>query len=158
MSSEIRLVREPALDEIREPKHGWQEVRVFWKDSRMHVLLDEQGGRFFAVTFARWGVSGDRPVHRAGPFDSQEEAWAAARRWFIDNPAGSTAEMLARHPYDPVIRELLLALNEGDLLAGRALEDRLSDSGAGKHLFPEVKNQLFYLGIWPRPSEEAASS
>jgi hypothetical protein len=154
MSAECRLVREPALDEIQEPMHGWSAVHVFWRDSRMHVLLDSQGGHYFAVTSGRWGVTGSQPVYRKGPFATAEETWAAARRWFIDNPAGSTAELLARHPYDPVIRELLLALNEGDLLAGQALEDRLSDSGVGKHLFPEVKNQLHHLGIWPRPPEE----
>jgi hypothetical protein len=145
------------LDEIQVPKHGWKEVRVFWQDNRMHALLDEQGGRFFAVTFARWDVSGNQLVHREGPFASEDEAWAAARRWFLDNPAGRTAELLARHPYDPLIRELLLALNEGDLLAGQALEDRLADSGVGKRLFEAVKSQLLHLGIWPRPPEEPGS-
>jgi hypothetical protein len=158
VTTRTHLVRDPALDEIQVPRHGWKAVLVFWKDSRMHVLLDDQGGRFFAVTFARWDVSGGQPVHREGPFASEEGGWAAARRWFLDNPAGSTAELLARHPYDPVIRELLLALNEGDLLAGQALEDRLADSGIGKHLFGAVQNQLHFLGIWPRPPEEAVSN
>jgi hypothetical protein len=150
MSTEVRLVREPALDEIQEPRHGWVSVHVFWRDARMHVLVDGQGGRFFAVTPARWCVSGGRLLHREGPFASAEGAWAAARCWFLDNPSGSAAELLARHLHDPLLRELLLALNEGDLAAGSALQDRLADGGAGQHLFAEVQEQLLHLGIWPQ--------
>ena len=135
------------LDEIREPRHGWRSVRVFWRDARMHVLLGEQGGHFFAVTAARWDVSGSQPVHRE---DSPRRRKRGRRPggWFLDNPAGSVAELLASHPHDPVIRELLLALNEGDLVAGQALEDRLVDRGIGKHLFGDVKEQLLSLGVW----------
>ncbi len=154
MTTAVHLVREPMLDEIQVPRHGWKDVRVFWQDNRMHALPDEQGGRVFAVTFARWDASGTHLVHREGPFASEAEARAAARRWFLDNPAGRTAELLARHPHDPLLRELLLALNEGDLLAGQALEDRFADGGFGKRLFEEVKSQLLHLGIWPRPPEE----
>src|SRR4051794_10834478 len=34
MRTEIQHIREPALDEIQEPKYGWKTVHVFWQDNR----------------------------------------------------------------------------------------------------------------------------
>jgi hypothetical protein len=61
----------------------------------------------------------------------------------------------ASHQPEDASRRLLGAVDRHLYHVQQALEDRLSDSGAGKHLFAEAKNQLLYLGIWPRPPEEA---
>src|SRR5262249_40291220 len=87
--------------------------------------------------------------YQEGPFATPEEAEAAARRWFLDNPAGPTAEVLAREPHDPTFRHLLLALNDGDPAAGLAFLDRCEEAGVRPELAELAARQLEDLGIWP---------
>jgi hypothetical protein len=135
-----------------QKRRGWPKVYAFGADRRLHVLRQAHGDWFFMVARRGWRhvLDEDNQAHREGPFKTLEEATAAARRWFLDNPSGRTAELLARHPYDSLLRELLLALNDGDLIAGEALKDRLAESGVPSHLFEDVEGQLVCLGIWPR--------
>jgi hypothetical protein len=139
---------------IRRPKFEWEEVLSATHDGRIYLLRDKKEQWFFAVVREFWVCSNGQLLHREGPF-TFEEAQAAARRWFIDNPAGSTAEVLARQGSNlPEIRSFLVALNDGDLSACAALEDLAEETGIPTELIDGVRDQLFYLGIWPGEDEE----
>jgi hypothetical protein len=162
----------PALDQrmelerIRRPLYGWVGVAYCAPDPRLHILirrtrLADANRWFFGVILEpnvpdhqRWGFRRGQLDHRAGPFAAWAEAEAEARRWFLDNPAGAVAELLARQPHNPHIRPLLLALNGGDPTAGKALADLCEEAGIPQPLFNNARVQLIGIGVWPFPTNE----
>jgi hypothetical protein len=143
-------VQKMGLHRIHRPLHGWRRVYVALHDGRLHLLLDRMGDWHFGVLRLRWQHGGNDLEWRRGPFPSQAEAEAAARRWFLGNPAGPAAELLALdHPLVPGVRPLLAALNGGDPAAGAALLDLAREAGADEPLVGAVEGQLVHLGVWP---------
>src|SRR5262249_13430901 len=146
----------PALDQrmelvrIRRPLHGWGAVYSARYDPRLHVVAERGLALWhFGVSRLRWRWARGAFEHRAGPFGRRPAAERAARRWFLDNPVGVTAELLARHPHNPGFRALLLAMNGGDLDAALALPDLCEETGAPGRVVDAVEHELLYLGVWP---------
>jgi hypothetical protein len=143
------------LHHIHRPRHGWREVYHAIKDKRLLILRQRGADRsprwVFGVRYNGWADWPNPGIleHQEGPFATRAEAEAAARRWFLDNPAGDVAELLARQPHNPGLRSLLVALNNGDLTAGNALHDQCVESDVPDTLCERVEDQLTYLGIWP---------
>jgi hypothetical protein len=136
----------PELREIRRGKHGWREVFVFSQDKRLFIARSNIGW-FFAVNYRqRWE---DKFHLQEGPFNTQGEAEAKARRWFIDNPDGDFAQLLARGHRVEELRNLAHNLNDGDPLALSALLDLARETDANEVMLEWVEHQLLYLGVVP---------
>jgi hypothetical protein len=137
---------------IRQPLHGWLEVLSVNCDSRIYLLRNSDGWFIGLASYGggfNWAQHGRWLPRRIGPFSTREEVEAAFRLWFLDNPFGPVATLLARHPWTPGFRPLLLALNSGDVLAGLAFNDLAREVGCPIGLVMCAAEQLAKLGIWP---------
>jgi hypothetical protein len=134
----------------RRPLYGWREVSMACYDDRLYFLRSRSGEWFFAVlTDFRWQCTdGQTFDHREGPFTTEKQAWAVARHWFLDNPAGATAELLARHPHEPLFYQILQTIHEeADKTSVCALHDLAEAAGISQILMERVERQLYFLGI-----------
>jgi hypothetical protein len=146
----VPFVQNMDLKEIIRPKYGWETVLVSFRDHRIHVLRRGEEW-YFGVCWRGWKSLGRRGRldHLDGPFPNRGVAEAVVRRWFVQYPVGAVAELLARTPYDPQVRVMLEAMNDGDLLAWDALADHLKETCVPEALIEEVKFLTACIGVRP---------
>src|SRR5262245_33029639 len=82
-------------------KLGYQELLQARTDWRLLIARTRKGEWFFLASHIDIHKWGDKPDLTVDPFSSRDEAEVAARHWFIQNPSGTLAELLAKEPYDP---------------------------------------------------------
>ena len=108
----------------------WTSIKVLPQDERLFVLRSRDGQCFFAAFDYTWRTyTFETATYTDGPFATCQEALAKARLWFLDNPSGYTAQLLAKPNCDPNARAVLRAMNQGDETAIVALTDLASDMG-----------------------------
>jgi hypothetical protein len=144
---------------IRSPRYGWQEVYRAWSDPDLYFLVDRDGQHSLAavptghewrnLAAARDALGWRKAVQLlAGPSATLEPVMEAAVRWLLDHPTGHVAELIARPPYNPLIRELIEAAAWGDSTARKALHDVAAEMGFEPNLADHAAYDLIDKGIW----------